>query len=67
VSHWTRRYPELVARGERVRGAKLDAMAVREIRELAGKTSARELADYYEITRQQVNRIIAGTSWAHIR
>lgn len=65
--HRTKKHPELVLRGERVGGSKLDETKVIEIRNrFASGESQREIAETFGVTREAVGRITQGRNWKHV-
>lgn len=67
-AHYSRTQPERLARGDRVRGSKLDADKVLAIRAAydgsLGSTS--RLARQYGVTRRAIVQIVAHNTWSHI-
>ena len=66
--HWSRRRPELMARGERLGRSNLTEDDIRAIRErrAAGETF-QALADAYGVARITVQKIAWRQTWAHVR
>jgi hypothetical protein len=65
--HWSRRRPDLVARGEHNGGAKITADVVQEIRKLvADGLSQYEAARRFGLHERYVNLIITRRRWAHV-
>lgn len=65
-SHWSRRHPEKVARGEK-NGSKMTEAMVLDIRaRVAGGEMQMSLASYYKISVAQVSRIVRRLRWAHV-
>jgi response regulator of citrate/malate metabolism len=56
--HWSHRHPERVARGTNHPCAKLTAEQVVEMRELAERYRASELARYYGVSRVTIWRYL---------
>jgi hypothetical protein len=55
-----------LARGERQGIARLTEQAVREIRELAGSVSQRDLAERYGVCQATVSLAMRGETWGHV-
>lgn len=67
-AHWSRRRPDLIARGERMGGSKLKARDVRRIRSFrASGWTMQKIADRFGVSLAQISRIIGGTRWSHIK
>lgn len=70
--HMSKTHPELVRRGEKVRGHKLTAVQVHEIRALAatGHLRQRDIGEMFGVTQSQVSRIVNQSAtrraWAHV-
>lgn len=63
--HWTRKHPELVARGERAGPVKLNTRKVLRIRKLYNEHVPHQvIADKFDIGTSQVNRIGRKISWS---
>ena len=67
ASHWTRKYPNLVVRGERNNKSKLCRDQVREIRDLHkdGMTK-KSLATIFKVSRRSIKLVIERKSWKHV-
>jgi hypothetical protein len=63
-----RLYPERIVRGEDLHLSKLDAAAVRSIRDrhASKQATTRELADEYGVNVSTIRRILRRETWAHI-
>lgn len=67
-AHWTRQRPANLARGSRVKTAKLTEEQVAKIKlALAGGARQADLAKQYGVTRQLVWQIAKGKWWAHVQ
>jgi hypothetical protein len=65
--HWAHRNPAAVRRGSNHPGAALTEDQVREIRGLAGREESHTaIARRFRVSRQTVQRIVAGRRWRHV-
>lgn len=69
-SHWSRRMPERVARGEKMGASKLTIKNVRHIKKMASsgpRGTQTRLASEFGMSVAQISRIVRGTRWGHIK
>jgi len=66
-THWSKRSPELVLRGERHGRAKLTAEQVLLVRALRGKVPARELALRFGVGDTAILYAQQGRTWRHLK
>jgi hypothetical protein len=65
--HGSRTQPDAIARGERIRGAKLSALDVAAVcAAVACGRTQRAVASEFGITQSNVSRIVTGKAWAHV-
>lgn len=66
-SHWSRRHPEKMARGEAVGGAKLTAAQVSEIRSRHAEGEASySLGPRFGVSPRTIRDITSGKLWKHV-
>lgn len=64
--HYSRKHPELLARGESHGGSKLTEDQVKQIRSLRGQMRYKDIAEMFNVALSTIGYVMTGKHWAHV-